>query len=66
MVRATFIVVNLKFHSFIEINYSKIIHNFLFFNRVGKENKLICRDWASTEKCTSQCTHPAKKRTPFL
>jgi len=55
IVQVTSTFVNLKFHSFIEINYLKIIYYCLFFNRLGKKNKLTCCGWASTKQCTSKC-----------
>jgi len=36
IVQATSTFMNLKFHLFIEINYSKIIYYCLFFNHTGK------------------------------
>jgi hypothetical protein len=42
------IFVNLKFHSLIEINFSKIINCSLFFSNAWKENKLTLSGRAST------------------
>jgi predicted neutral ceramidase superfamily lipid hydrolase len=49
--------INLKFHSFIEINYLEIIHCcWLFFSY-----KFICCAQASTKQHISYCIHPTQK-----
>ena len=45
--------INLKLHSLIEINFSKIINCVLFFSSAWKESKLTLNGRASTRKGTS-------------
>jgi len=65
IVRAASTFINLEYHSFIEINYSKIIHYCFFFNRARNKNILICYGWASTEQCTSYSINLAQNGHPF-
>ena len=63
--QATSKFVNLEFHLCIEINYSRIIHCCLFFNRARKENKSTCYGRDYTKQYTSLCINDAQKAHPF-